>query len=142
MPVTFGVPNSHIRPMNFTRRRTLVPCPLGAFHNCHCLRRCFTFRSGFLFISIGNLSLLGTLPRSALGRIHKLRLHFSVHGDNVRHLHPALSGIGLCYAPVIGLFGRSTLPVHLSNGRSRCLLLPTRCSLRGYNIFSIRAIAK
>lgn len=138
--LSFKIPASQLQPVGFAEEEALIPYPLNTFRGYRYLQEYFSFQDKFLFVDLGGLEVLRSLPEDSLKQVRGLELRFDIRKSGIQRLRPTLDNVKLYCTPIVNLFKHDALPIRLDGKQDEYLLLPAEYDLENCGVFSVDSV--
>ncbi len=139
-PLALQIPGNKVQPVGFAEEEALIPYPLNTFRGYRYLQEYFSFQDKFLFVDLGGLEVLRTLPEDSLKQVRGLELRFDIRKSGIQRLRPTLDNVKLYCTPIVNLFKHDALPIRLDGKQDEYLLLPAEYDLENCGVFSVDSV--
>jgi len=139
-PLSLKIPASQLQPVGFAEEEALIPYPLNTFRGYRYLQEYFSFQDKFLFVDLGGLEVLRSLPEDSLKQVRGLELRFDIRKSGIQRLRPTLDNVKLYCTPIVNLFKHDALPIRLDGKQDEYLLLPAEYDLENCGVFSVDSV--
>ena len=117
------LPACGVQPAGFSEAEALLPYPPNAFTGYRHLQEYFAFPDKYLFVDVGGLDVLQTLPVDVLKQVRGVELRFKLGQRNPEQVQPTLDNVKLFCTPVVNLFKHDGVPIRLDGRQDEYLLL-------------------
>ncbi len=138
--LAFSLPPTCVQPVGFAEEEALIPYPLNTFRGYRYLQEYFAFQDKFLFVDLGGLERLNSLPEEALKQVRGLELRFDIRQSSAQRLRPTLDNVKLYCTPIVNLFQHDAMPVRLDGKQDEYLLMPSRLGSENCAVFSVDSV--
>ncbi|MCS4246426.1 type VI secretion system baseplate subunit TssF [Pseudomonas sp. BIGb0164] len=126
-----------VQPVGFDEDHALIPYPANTFVGYRHLQEYFAFPDKYLFVDVGGLDVLQTLPRSCLQQARYVELRFELHTRETEPVHPSLDNVKLYCTPIVNLFKHDAVPIRLDGKQDEYLLMPAEFARGNAAVFSV-----
>ncbi|MCF4993824.1 type VI secretion system baseplate subunit TssF, partial [Pseudomonas gessardii] len=109
--LSLPLPASVVRPAGFSADEALLPYPPNAFTGYRHLQEYFAFPDKYLFVDVGGLDILQTLPHDLLKQARGFELRFKLRQRNPGQVLPMADNVKLFCTPVVNLFKHDGVPI-------------------------------
>ncbi|CAM2899955.1 type VI secretion system protein ImpG [Pseudomonas gessardii] len=135
--LSLPLPASVVRPAGFSADEALLPYPPNAFTGYRHLQEYFAFPDKYLFVDVGGLDILQTLPHDLLKQARGFELRFKLRQRNPGQVLPTADNVKLFCTPVVNLFKHDGVPIRLDGKQDEYLLLGTDYAPGHCGVFSV-----
>lgn len=129
-----------VQPVGFAEDQALIPYPQNTFRGYRHLQEYFVFPEKYLFVDIGGLEVVHTLPTHVLNATRSLLLRFALDIRGHAPPPPTLDNVKLYCTPIVNLFQHDAVPVRLDARQDEYLLLPGEYAPGNASVFSVDTV--
>lgn len=129
-----------VRPVGFSEEQALIPYPLNTFGGYRHLQEYFAFPDKYLFVDVGGLDVLQTLPHERLKQVCGVELRFELRNPWREQQHPTLDNVKLYCTPIVNLFKHDAVPIRLDGKQDEYLVTPGEYSRENACVFSVDSV--
>lgn len=129
-----------VQPVGFAEDQALIPYPQNTFRGYRHLQEYFVFPEKYLFVDIGGLEVVHTLPNPVLKATRSLLLRFALDIRGHAPPPPTLDNVKLYCTPIVNLFQHDAVPVRLDARQDEYLLLPGEYAPGNASVFSVDTV--
>ena len=129
-----------VQPVGFAEDQALIPYPQNTFRGYRHLQEYFVFPEKYLFVDIGGLEVVHTLPNPVLKATRSLLLRFALDIRGHAPPPPTLDNVKLYCTPIVNLFQHDAVPVRLDAKQDEYLLLPGEYAPGNASVFSVDTV--
>ena len=139
-PVTLRLGAEQVKPVGFSPEQALIPYAQNTFDGYRHLQEYFAFPEKYLFVDVGGLNVLHTLPDELLRQAHGMVMRFELHTQDREPLRPTLDNVKLYCTPIVNLFKQDAIPIRLDGKQDEYLLVPGEYTPGNASVFSVNQV--
>ena len=128
---------SQVQPLGFDEEHALIPYPMNTFRGYRHLQEYFAFPDKYLFVDVGGLAVLQTLPTELLKQTRSMALCFELRTREHEPAPPSLDNVKLYCTPIVNLFKHDAVPIRLDGKRDEYPLVPGEFEKGSAGVFSV-----
>jgi type VI secretion system protein ImpG len=129
-----------VSPVGFNEEHALIPYPMNTFRGYRHLQEYFAFPDKYLFVDVGGLNALRSLPPEQLRQVRGVVMRFELRNPCHGARHPTLENVKLYCTPIVNLFKHDAVPIRLDGKQDEYLLIPGEYSREHACVFSVDSI--
>ena len=139
-PIVLRLGADQVSPVGFSEDQALIPYPLNTFRGYRHLQEYFAFPDKYLFVEVGGLDLLHSVPVERLKQVWGVVLRFELRNPLHEAQHPTLDNVKLYCTPIVNLFKHDAVPLRLDGKADEYLLTPGEYSRENACVFSVDSV--
>ncbi|WP_339471799.1 MULTISPECIES: type VI secretion system baseplate subunit TssF [unclassified Pseudomonas] len=129
-----------VQPVGFSEEQALIPYPSNTFRGYRHLQEYFAFPDKYLFVDVGGLEVMRSLPGALLKQLYGVMLRFELRNPSRESQVPTLDNVKLYCTPIVNLFTHDAVPIRLDGKQDEYLLVPGEYSRENASVFSVDSV--